>query len=196
MKIGIDLDGVVVDLMTPFLEHYNEKNGTNFEYGNLFAHDLWLPLKIERAAAFKAVYSFMNETGFKLVLPHEGAIEAIKKLNEEHDLVVITSRPELYAEKTIKWLNYHLPEVFEKVVFTHEYTLDGSAKVKKEQICKQEGVDLMIEDYDKNLLSCATVCKKVLLFDQPWNQNVELPNNATRVKSWGDVLKIIGMEEK
>jgi len=189
MKIGIDLDGCVVDLMTPFLAHYNGKKGTSIEYGDLFCHDLWFPLEIKREEAFESVFSFMREEPFDVVLPHEGAIEAIKKLSEEHDLMVITSRPELYVEKTLRWIDGHLPRVFEKVVFTHEYALDGNVKTRKEQICQREGVDLMIEDYDKNLLSCAEVCKRVLLFDQPWNQNSKLPENGVRIKSWDDVLK-------
>jgi uncharacterized HAD superfamily protein len=49
----------------------------------------------------------------------------------------------------------------------------------------------MIEDFDRNLLGCARVCKKVLLFDQPWNKNTKLPENAVRVKNWEEALKEI-----
>ncbi|MFH1801834.1 MAG: hypothetical protein ABH864_00095 [archaeon] len=188
MKIGIDLDGVVVDLVTPLLNYYNKKNGTSFVYRQINHHDFWVLLGLSRQDGVQSVDEFMEDTSFDVVKPQEGAIEAIKELGEEHELVVVTSRPELYVEKTLEWIDHYLSGVFDRAVFTHEYPAVAGV-VRKGEICKAEKVDVMVEDFDRNLLGCAKFCKKVLLFDQPWNQKSQLPENGIRIKSWDDVLK-------
>jgi uncharacterized HAD superfamily protein len=165
MKIGIDLDGVVVDLVSPLLEHHNDKHGTNFVYQDIVEHDFWNPLGLSREEGERRLIEFMQETDFDVIKPQLGAIEAVKKLSEDHELFVVTSRPELYTKKTFEWINHHLPNIFKKIVFTYQYPAIKGI-VRKEEICRDESIDIMIEDFDRNLLGCARVCKKVLLFDQ------------------------------
>lgn len=189
MKIGIDLDGVVVDIMSPFIEYHNGKYKSEFTYESVTDHSFWIPWKLSREEGNRRLLEFMDECEFSVVKPQDGAIEAIRKLAEEHELVVVTSRPETYSKKTLDWIEHHLPGVFKKVNFTYQ-TPFVEGVVRKSLICKSEGVDVLIEDYPTNVLGCAGVCKKVLMFNQPWNQSVkELPGNVERVKNWSDVLE-------
>ena len=192
MKIGIDLDGVAADWVTPFLEFHKERYGGSFSYDEITSHDFWDIFGITRDEAIHRAHEFYLETPFDIVLPVEGAVESIKALREVHELVVITARPFVYKQKTLDWLKEHFPDVFDKVVFTNQYSKsDSGVNTTKAAICEQEKIDLLIDDYDKYVWECAPVCGQVLLFDQPWNQGVELPGNAVRVKSWSEVMEVL-----
>ena len=190
MKIGVDLDGVVVDLMTPFLEFHNRNYGTFFSYRDITSHNFWIPWGLEKEEANRRLFEFMENSSFYDIKPQRGAISSVKKLSQNHRLDVITSRPEFYKEKTIQWLDYYLPKVFREVIFTYQYPLvDGISR--KGEICMAKGIEIMIEDIDRNALACVQFCEKVLLFDQPWNQDAKLSDNIVRVKNWKEVLREI-----
>ena len=46
----------------------------------------------------------------------------------------------------------------------------------------------MVDDSLEHALDCSENGIKVLLFNQPWNQNGELPKSITRVYNWKEVL--------
>ncbi|MBU0907661.1 MAG: hypothetical protein KKD18_01970 [Nanoarchaeota archaeon] len=190
MRIGIDLDGVAVDIMTPFIAFHNERYGSDFTYEGITEHQFWNPWGLTREEGNLRLLEFMDMNEFSVVKPQEGAIEAIRKLAEEHELIVVTSRPDSYTEKTLEWIEYYLPGVFSRVLFTHQ--ISSEEKFKKKAICSAEKIEVLIEDFDWNVLSCADVCKKIIVFDQPWNKGAELPENAVRVMSWEEVLNIVG----
>lgn len=192
MKIGVDLDGVVVNIMQPILERYNSLYGTSWEYEDLYSHDLWDVFGITKEESMKRVLEIISELDFDEVVGHEGAVEGLKMLNEEHELIAITSRPTFFEDRTLKWIEKYVPGVFKKIVFTNQYSNDhASTKTSKSAVCRAEGIDIMFEDYIDYILDCAPVCKKVFMFSQPWNRNVKLPENAIRVMNWGEVLKEI-----
>ena len=77
---------------------------------------------------------------------------------------------------------------FQKIIFTNQYSNDRkSTKTTKSFICVQENIDFLIVDFDEYVKECAPVCKKVMLFDQPWNRTSTLPENGVRVKSWKEI---------
>ena len=190
MKIGVDLDGVVVDIMTPILKHYNEKYETSFSCKDLFSHELWEVFGLAKEESLKRVLEIMGNLNFDEVRALTGSIDTLKKLSKDHNLVVVTSRPNFFEENTLKWIDKYLPGAFEKVLFTNQYSMDGEDKqTTKSEICKAEGVEILLEDHDFQVNDCSPVCSKILVFDQPWNQSSKLPENAVRVKNWDDVLR-------
>jgi len=48
----------------------------------------------------------------------------------------------------------------------------------------------MIEDSPEQAKDCASNGIDVLLLDRPWNQ-IALPENITRVRSWKEITEII-----
>jgi len=192
MKIGIDLDGVVVDIMTPILKYYNEKYDVSFTYSDLFSHDLWNVFSITREESTSRVLEIMDGLEFDEIEARDGAIETLRKLSENNELVVVTSRPVSFEEKTTKWIGKYLPGVFSGVFFTNQYSKDSKDKqTTKSAICRAEGVEILLEDHDFQVNDCSEVCKKIIVFDQPWNLGRALPENAVRVKNWDDVLRLV-----
>lgn len=190
MRIGIDLDGVTADIMSPFLKYYNEKYSTNFLYNSLIVHDFWEVIGITKEEAIVVLHNFYEEVDFDEIKPIESAIESIKLLGEKNELIAITARPLSYQTKTLLWLDKYLPGVFNEVVFTNQFSKqNGDSKTTKGAICKEKRIDVMIEDFEKYALDCAQCCKNVLLFDQPWNRHYREQGNIIRVNNWEEVLR-------
>jgi len=63
--------------------------------------------------------------------------------------------------------------------------------MKKSAMCRTLNAKLIIEDDLMHVLDCANSGIPVLTYDKPWNQGI-LPNNATRVFDWRQVINEVG----
>lgn len=183
MLIGVDLDEVVFDFVTSFLIYHNSRNGTSLSRDEISKYrvigELCGNTKKEVDETFKEFY---NTELFKNVQPMEGSNEGIRLLSKNHQLHAITSRPGYLHDKTKESLNKHFPNSFLGLHFSMK-------KIKKKsEICKDLGINLLIEDSLEYAKECASEGVKVLLLDSPWNQSEKLPEGITRVYSWKDIV--------
>jgi len=187
MKIGIDIDEVIVKFIDKFLEFYNQKKNTNFKFNDFNTYDFWDIVGGTKEEAIKLVYEFCDSDlidGLELL---ENAKEGVDKLNNEHEIIIITARSPKHKEKTFNFFDKYFPGLKEKIIFSR----DGyGGKVSKEIICKENNIELMIEDHKNYSLTCAENGIKVLLLDKPWNQNVE-HENIIRVNNWNEIINKI-----
>lgn len=187
MKIGLDLDDVTVDFFQALLNYYNKKYERN-DKPNDFKEFKWWPVwRISREEAIRRVDEFHETHNIKDIKPIEGAIDSVNKLIEYNELFIITSRPIRFKSKVESWIKHHLNKEI-KVIHAGDFHKGQSAT--KAEICKELGIEIMIEDAGETASDCAENGTKVLLFDKSWNKKVE-HKNITRVKNWKEVLKII-----
>jgi len=191
MKIGIDLDEVLAEFVSAFLQFHNEKYGTKLNKNHFHVYEFEKVLGgTEEDAADKA-YEFFGTHHFKNIQPSEGAKKATEKLAKAgHELFVITSRQSEVVEDTKNWLEANFPQTFKEVYFTANKYGRTKSDIQKIDVCKKIGVSLLIEDGLEFALSCAAEGINVLLLDRPWNQG-ELPKNIKRVSSWDEIFKEI-----
>src|SRR3989344_2809835 len=84
----------------------------------------------------------------------------------------------------------HSPEMtFGGVHLRNAFSVSGPSR-KKVDVCKELGVELLIDDNLVYVNECATEGTPALLFDAPWNQGV-LPAGVTRISSWDEVVRYI-----
>lgn len=191
MKIAIDVDEVLAEYQNGFIEFHNKYYGTNLK-----RHHFAKSYKLEDAwggtedEAIDKVYHFYQTKDFKKMEPVPGAIEAVRKLAQKHDLFVVTSRQNFASPVTLEWLDKHFPDTFSGILFANHFAKEGAPKDKSE-ICKEIGAELLIDDSLTYAKDCAKKGIKVKLFDRPWNQTENLPKNIQRVFSWQEILKII-----
>ena len=123
MKIGIDLDEVIVDFIGGFLDFYNGKRGKNVKREDIKHYQLWKNdfFKWTREDAVKLVDEFNESESFGSLNLFEGAKETLQKLNEGNELFIITSRKENTREKTEKFLSEKIGDIFSEIIFTSEY---------------------------------------------------------------------------
>ncbi len=130
-----------------------------------------------------------------------GAAEVLQKLSKEgNEIWIITGRnngdqridgmmeDETWEEVTKKWLAKN--EIFYDEI---AFDLWRPAPADKGTFCRENGVDLMIEDLPEYLMGFDETTK-VFIYDHMYNRGVKLPN-AKRVYNWYDIYnKIKEME--
>ena len=190
MKIGIDIDEVISEFVRPYLEYHNKKFKTHFVFENISKHLFWenLGLKQEEILSFFRDFK-TNHIKIKNLPFLPNAKRTIKIISKDNSIFIITSRHQEIIDETKQFLKKH----FSKMNFTliHSGDIYGKGKKSKADICKEKGIDILIEDSLDFSLQCANKEIKVLLFDKPWNQSNKLSKNIIRVKSWKEILEKI-----
>lgn len=187
MKIGLDLDDVIVDFMNTFVSFYNIRYDPSFKYKDLTSFYLWeVGVGKNKEEAVKIVDEFHNSEYFNNMPFIPGAKRGIARLNDGNKLHIITSRPLRFMRKTEDFLKKHFSKEGFELYFSSGLHKQGETKA---EICKRLGLDLFLEDCLDYAKGCREKNIPVLLFDKPWNQNSN--GEFNRVYSWSDALREI-----
>src|SRR5688572_173557 len=104
MKIGVDIDDVLASFMLAMIEYDNKAYGTTFVRDDFKSFDLSKTWGGTTEEAIDRVFRFYESPGFKDVGVMEGAKEAIQELKKNHELAVVTARPEILRAATTEWI--------------------------------------------------------------------------------------------
>lgn len=121
-----------------------------------------------------------------------GADKGIRRLKKHNnDLSVITARQESLIDITSRTIERHFAGLFSDIYTADFYaTLSDGSRRTKAHICKENKIDILIEDGTHHAIMCAESGIDVVLFDKPWNQGVMHPK-ITRVFGWRQATKYI-----
>lgn len=187
MKIGIDLDGVVIDSETTF-RTYDEIFDVDTLKGNNLIN--------KEEPKFQARYNWTEEQEkeyiekFFLKVSQEsnlmsGFIAVYNLLKEQgHEFVVITARGDLVKEMkddAIRLLN-------ENNIKFDKYYWQVSDKL---EICKNEKVDIMIDDDWRIIKKLADNQVKTLYFRDTNLVKLEENEYIKEVNNWGEIYRYI-----
>ncbi|MBI5229280.1 hypothetical protein HY991_04155 [Candidatus Micrarchaeota archaeon] len=190
MLIGMDLDEVLADFLSSVIKFHNTTYGTSLKREDFFSYNFWEVWSGTREEAIKKVYEFHKTHYFHEIQPVEGAVEGVRELKEEHELVVITSRQYGIEKETRVWVQKTFPDAFSGVYFTNDFSKDGLRSKSKKDFCKELGIDLLVEDHLNYAKECVADGVRVLLLDCPWNKR-ERPQKVSRVYSWKEIVERI-----
>lgn len=192
MKIGIDIDGVILDyerVIRAKAELYdllelNKKGIINKEELKVQKRYDWTENEINN---FIHKY-FMDLNKVTSLIP--GAKEVIKYLKEDgHKLIIITARGGLIPE-----MRYAAEEIFRKenLIFDKYYWKTN----KKLEICKKENIDIMIDDlyYICEVLAQNKI--KTLYFRDKDMKKLSENEYLKEVSNWGEIYRIIKKENE
>jgi 5'(3')-deoxyribonucleotidase len=101
-----------------------------------------------------------------------GTIEAIRKLSELGDIIVVTHRPAAAVADTLAWLSYQRLPLSGIHILTNQEPKSSVAKC-----------DVFIDDKPENCEDLAAIGTAACLMDRPWNQH---SSYSPRVYSWQD----------
>ncbi|TAJ15313.1 hypothetical protein EPO56_01220 [Patescibacteria group bacterium] len=193
--IGVDLDDVLSRTGDAMAQFHNATYGTKYKREEVKTFDLDAVWNCTPEEAKERVVEFMT-TDFhhdaKVVF---GAYDALKKLGEFYDIVIVTGRNESMRDSTITWLTKNFLGLYREVHFTGHFDVVESKRRKKSDVVKDIGMSLFIDDALHFATDVAGVGVPVLLFDTPWNQGMA-PNGVTRVFSWEEILFRISKMER
>ncbi len=193
MKIGIDMDEVIADWVNAVLNFYHAKTGKKHYKEEFKEYKLWPVWGISKEEAVEIVDEFHEIHKPHEVSPIKDAIDAIKKLGEKHEPIIITGRPIRFKHKIHEWLEYYFGKNNIQIIHAGDFH-KGQAALKAE-ICKEKFITVLLEDAPETALDCVNSGIKIILFDQPWNRDINL-DNITRVYNWQEALSIIERLEK
>lgn len=192
MKIGLDLDDVTVNFLDSLLFFYHEKTGNLLNKDNFKTYNLWESgIGKDREEAIKITHEFHESRHFDEIKPIESAIESVNTLLDNNEIIVITSRPAPWKEKTEKWVKKYLSKIDPQVIYSGDFHNQGKTKA---ELCEENKVKIMIEDSGEYALNCAKRGIFVVLFDQPWNHGVN-HEKIVRVWNWKEALEAINVLE-
>lgn len=134
----------------------------------------------ERALAKDRVNS---EELFRYTTYVEGGIEAVKRLQEDHEVYFVTSVCEKVEQLRKKQVYEMFGSTKNLIITPHKYLIKG---------------DLMIDDGPHNIDS--SICDKNIVFNRDWNAGLDLDRlrekdrskEYVRAYTWGQIMSMLG----
>ncbi len=188
MRIGFDLDEVVVEQLPTLIEFYYAKTGRYVPYEQFHSYlwpDVW---GITHAEAYALDYEFKGTDMFANLPAISGAVEGLCEITNVmgHDATYITARPHAFYDKTKRWIDRHLLHVRGELTHCHDPFKPEWAG-KKYRVCEEYGISVLVEDDGRHAIPCAERGITVLMPTRPWNTNVA-HENIVRVGSWQEIV--------
>lgn len=173
-KVALDLDGVIWDLVRPWVKYYNRLYKDNVLYENIKEYDLSKSLT---KASYDEIKDLLNNKFFwNLVFPFEYSKEYLYKLNNKYDLYIATATNYKLVEiKTERFLMFFPFIDRHQIICIHNKSLLD--------------VDWLVDDCIDNLKEGNF--NKIIL-DAPYNRNCK---EFIRAKNLKEVYNIINTGE-
>lgn len=171
IRIGVDLDNVLNNLNTEWINKHNRLNNDSLTIEDIKSWDIHNYTKDG-----KEIYTYLNNDLFSSLKPLPYSIEATKSIMKYHELYVVTASYPKTIETKMNWLHEYFPHIpYDNVI-----------------ICQRKdlvNIDLLIDDAPINILNFP---KKVIVMDYAWNRDV---NKGHRVNNWYEIYELLNKEE-
>ena len=179
LVIGIDIDGVIVDLGSAMLPLLSEVCTRPVLYQDLCSWDLGKALNIDDETMAHMWGRLFDSDALRYAPPIKGAVEGLSALSN-HEIWLVTSRPMSIESLTLSWLHDNKVS-YDHIVFNR----------RGDKLSVGPKFDVFVEDFLDETITIAKAGIFTVLFDQPWNQVFKLPANCKRAYNWDGVLQLI-----
>lgn len=188
LKIGIDLDDVVFEFVRYLLEYLEKKFKIRMEFNEIISYKFSDVLDFSDDKVLNIIEKMILDSRnleYKLCI---GAVENIKRIAKNNEIFFITSR--VYIDGTEESLQKIFLDIDYKIFFSSNPYVKSQGKNKGE-ICKELGIDYMIEDSYEYVLKCLDNGINCFLINKPWNINSGDDERIKRVNSWDEILNLL-----
>jgi len=190
--IGIDCDDTLSETLNEvlknpiFIKNGITKNDITHSY-ELFENPILSQAWIDKKIAMKVYYDLFLSDDFRNIQPVEWALQKLQERKSQgHTFIMITWRAMIIQDKTQQRVQQHFPNIFDSFLFSNH---NVENEIPKSELCKQAGVQVMIEDNLDFALEISQHNIPCFLLDKPRNKWYIYPENSqiTRVKSWDEI---------
>ena len=174
MKIALDVDGVLADVIESWLI-YNNKIRSNISKDNITNWDFWKKFKINRFDFYKELTFCWKD--WNSIPPTENNLSVITQNLSNFGQVDIVTARELSTDSFVKnWLKLH-----DISYQNYVSVIDGPMKADLDY-------DVFIDDSPLNAIKFVERKKNVFLYSQPWNQHIS-NQNIERISTLSEVIE-------
>ena len=174
MKIALDVDGVLADVIESWLIFSNKKRPRILRE-NVKNWDFWKEFEINRFDFYKELTSCWKN--WISIPPTEQNLSSTSKTLSNLGQVDIVTARERSTDSFVKnWLKFH-GIVYENYVSV----IDGPMKADLDY-------DVFIDDSPLNAIKFLKNNKNVFLYTQPWNQHIK-NKNIKRISKLSEVVE-------
>ena len=106
MKIAVDINGVLFSVIDKFIEYFNEKHQTHYtikDVNNWEFYNNWNVSEREFYELFYKAYENLMDIPFI----DDDASKYMKKLNETHDVRILSALDTQYTSHVVEKLTFH-----------------------------------------------------------------------------------------
>lgn len=189
MKIGIDIDDTIMPYFRNYVEFSNVFYGTNLNIKDFFVPDLGSVIKAGRDEVFDRLSRFHRSIFYESRVPFEDSQDVLEELSKENELITITRRYIEWENETKIDLDNHFRQIFKESIFASNYN-DRSKNRDKLDICREKGIEVMIDDSLDTAKKFSGNLPYILFGDHPWTVDKKL-NGVYHAKNWKEIPKII-----
>jgi uncharacterized protein len=187
MRIGIDVDDVLVESLPDYVVRFGHRFGCEVPLAEA-AWEIFRRHPEISPAALDEFFAELEATEFLGTRPiYSEAVAGIRALHRRgHVLLVVTGRLPDHEKHTRRILQQAgLLDLFEALF--HRSGMGEATVDYKRRIIREHRLDLLIDDELHVAMGVALAGIPVLLVDRPWNQGT-LPAGITRVGNWSEIL--------
>ena len=175
MRIGIDLDDTINNLVDAWLKKYNLDYNDNVSIYDIKSWDIG-----DYTKAGKGFYAYLDGGIFKNLTIKDGAANIIEKLCEQHEVYIVTANASYnkgVCDDKVNFIKKFMPFFpIKNIIFVNNKSLLD--------------LDVLIDDGLHNFVNFKGTR---FVFDRPWNQ-VDVNNNLYdyRIYYWDEkIIKLI-----
>ena len=159
MRIAVDLDGVVFDLVSEVLTRWNREFQASYKYDSIIHYELWRNFTTSESFFDGWWWDQCIQGLFADLLPYPTVYEFLEELKlMGHEIVIITSRQLPWVEDTAYSLN--------SLEIPHDELHFCGKKWKVD-------CDIYIDDNPNLLRRFGKLGKPLLIPTRPWTQGVQ-----------------------
>lgn len=177
MKIGIDIDNTICstdEVIDIKIKEYIKEHGMSQEefFGDSSNMDKFYKEKILEVIAEDPIKPYF--------------LEVLKKLKDNNEIIIVTARNETFVKTSQSMRKATMDWLAKNNIYYDKY-FDDAYKEGKVKVCKDENIDIIIDDDINNYLAFKDNGIKTLLFDDK-GKYLDI---VDRVGSWKEVEDIL-----
>ncbi len=177
MKIALDVDGVLADIIFVWLDHYNKTNNKSLSKKDTIQWDFWKNLGYDKYRFYEDLSNCWSR--WMDVPPMEQDIAiATEKLQSVGIVDIVTARDAASTKYVKEWLKHN------------EIKYNDYVAVMRGRDKAALDYDVFIDDSPLNIVGIASQGKHALLYDQPWNQSIN-NSGVVRIKKLEEAVDVI-----
>ena len=184
--LAFDIDGVVADTVTLFLDIARYEFGINdVRYEDIIEYDFQAVGSLDEVVAMEILIKIVEGKYTLPLNPMDGAPAVIEKLNRRHrPTLFVTARPD--GDHIFNWLRKVLPADANDI----EVIATGAFEDKID-VLLDRGIKHFVEDRLETCFLLKEAGIVPIVYKQPWNRK---PHPFLEVENWQEIEALIALE--